>query len=349
MRMTQTKISAKRRLEIKNAVYDALIHSNSCNLPIKIKSIVRSYKNIRLIAFSKHIKRLSISYEEMKSYAKTKDAFTDYYVNEDMFYIYYNDLDLNIVTSNRYRWNIAHELGHVLLNHHKDNSKTRIFRCALSNEEYDSLEEEADYFAQLLLVPHAALLGFRVENSNHIKVMCKISGPASRKRYYEYVNWRSHVNAKDEYDNKIFHYYYNFIYKHQCTNCKAKLVQRYGKYCPICGQKTLQWGDGSMIYKKLDTDDFGKLKECPICENEETNIAGNHCQICGTYLVNNCTLDNCEYSTTELPSNARYCPICGSESTFYRNGFLKEWNFKEPISNGFMDIPDEIDEELPFS
>ena len=49
------------------------------------------------------MKRLNISYEDMKAYAKTKDAFTDYYVNEDMFYIYYNDLDLNIVISNRYR------------------------------------------------------------------------------------------------------------------------------------------------------------------------------------------------------------------------------------------------------
>ena len=125
--MTQTNISKERRLEIKSAVYNALIHSGICHLPIKIKSIARSYKNVRLISFSKHMKRLNISYEDMKAYAKTKDAFTDYYVNEDMFYIYYNDLDLNIVTSNRYRWNIAHELGHVLLNHHKNNSKTRIF------------------------------------------------------------------------------------------------------------------------------------------------------------------------------------------------------------------------------
>jgi len=143
--------------------------------------------------------------------------------------------------------------------------------------------------------------------------------------------------------------YYNFIYKKQCNTCNAKILQKNGKYCPICGQKTLQWGDGKMIYEKLNTYDNGKLKECPIYENEETNIAGSRCQICGTYLVNNCTLDDCEYSTTELPSNARYCPICGSESTFYRNGFLKEWNFKEQISNGFMSVPDGIDDELPFS
>lgn len=343
--MTQTNISKERRLEIKSAVYNALIHSGICHLPIKIKSIARSYKNVRLISFSKHMKRLNISYEDMKAYAKTKDAFTDYYVNEDMFYIYYNDLDLNIVTSNRYRWNIAHELGHVLLNHHKNNSKTRVFRCALSDEEYDSLEEEADYFAQLLLVPHAALLGFHIENSNHIKIMCKISGPASRKRYYEYVNWRSHINAKDEYDNRIFHYYYKFIYKRQCKNCGTKLIQRYGKYCPICGQKTLEWGDGTMLYEKLDAYENGKLKECPTCKNEETNIDGSFCQICGEKLINHCSNYNCE-NDTPLPSNARYCPICGSPSTFCNEGILKDWNYKEP--NSFMFIPDS-DEELPFN
>lgn len=347
--MTQTNISTKRRLEIKNAVYYALIHSGNCNLPIKIKSIVRSYKNIRLISFSKHMKRLNISYEEMKAYAKTKDAFTDYYANEEMYYIYYNDLDTNIVTSNRYRWNIAHELGHVLLEHHKNNDKTRIFRCSLSDEEYDALEEEADYFAQLLLVPHAALIGFRISKSNHIKVMCKISDPASRKRYYEYVDWKSHINSQDEYDNRIFHFYFNFIFKRKCKNCDASIIQRYGKYCPICGQKTLEWGDGTMIYEKLDTYETGKLKECPTCKNEETNIEGDYCQICGESLVNLCSNDDCSNYQGKLPSNARYCPICGSRSTFYQNNILRAWNNKVYSSDGFMNIPDLIDEELPFN
>lgn len=343
------EISSNRRTEIKFKVIETLEQYSTPVLPIKIGSIIRNIPYIKLITYSSQIKKHRISYDELIVNAETKDSYVVHENSTGRFCIYYNDIDVHIMSSNRVRWNLAHELGHVILNHHKIAGLDTLRRTGIDDSTYNYLEKEADYFAQLLLVPHAALLGFRIENSNHIKIMCKISDPASRKRYYEYVNWRSHINAKDEYDNKIFHYYYNFIYKHQCTNCKAKLVQRYGKYCPICGQKTLQWGDGSMIYKKLDTDDFGKLKECPICENEETNIAGNHCQICGTYLVNNCTSDNCEYSTTELPSNARYCPICGSKSTFYRNGFLKEWNFKEQISSGFMSVPDGIDDELPFS
>ncbi len=346
--MIQTNISTKRRLEIKNTVYNALLHSKKCTLPIKIKAITRSYENIRLIPYSKHMRLFDISYEKMRAFAQTKDAFTDYYANEDRYLIYYNDIDINIVTSNRYRWNIAHELGHVLLEHHKRNNNTRIFRCSLSDKEYNYLEEEADYFAQLILVPHVVLAGFKIQNSNEIKILCKISDPASRKRYYEYLNWKSHIDAQNEYDNRIFHYYYNFIYKKQCETCKASFIQRYGKYCPICGNKTIQWGDGNMIYPKLDTRENGKLTECPNCKNEETDIEGDYCQICGRNLINKCSYDDCYYNEP-LPSNARYCPICGNRSTFYNAGFLKEWNY-EDSPNSFLDIPFiPDDEQLPFN
>ena len=100
-----------------------------------------------------------------------------------------------------------------------------------------------------------------------------------------------------------------------------------------------------MIYPKLETYENGKLIECPTCKNEETNIEGNHCQICGDNLVNFCSYGNCA-NFDPLPSNARYCPVCGNKSTFLENGFLNEWNYKE---QGFMDIPDGIDEELPFN
>ena len=101
-----------------------------------------------------------------------------------------------------------------------------------------------------------------------------------------------------------------------------------------------------MIYPKLETYDDGKLKECPICQNEETDIDGEHCIICGIPLVNICSNEDCAYQ--HLPSNARYCPICGSKTTFYQNGILKAWNYNE---NGFMEVPEPpfIDEELPFN
>ena len=85
------------------------------------------------------MKKMNITYNQMLNYAETNDACTDYYKDANMYYIYYNDIAPNIVKSNRYRWNIAHELGHVLLRHHINNDKTRIFRNSLSTDEYNIL------------------------------------------------------------------------------------------------------------------------------------------------------------------------------------------------------------------
>lgn len=359
VRMTQTNISTERRNEIKEAVYKTLAHYNNYCIPIRIKEITRSFNNIRLVQYSKHMKRMSLSYNEMLKFAGTKDACTDYYADGNFYIIYYNDIDRNITVSNRYRWNIAHELGHIMLGHHITHEKTRIFRNELSDNEYDELEEEADYFASLILVPHAALLGFQIKNAHSIKIMCKISEPAAKRRYYEFVEWKSHVSNQDDYDNRIFHLYYNFIFKRKCKKCNVGLIQTKGKFCPICGhKKTLEWGDGDdMKYPLLETYENGKLKECPNCHNEDTNIEGNFCQICGQNLVNLCVNDECS-NTLPLPSNARYCPICGYQSSFYNANLLKDWDYQEPsfVDDGFITIPEEdadlsldIDEELPFN
>lgn len=350
--MTQTNIITERRNEIKKAVYKTLLHYGKYHIPIKIKDLVRSFPEIRLISYSKHMKSMNIGYDDVLKFTGTKDACTDYYAAKDLYIIYYNDIDGNITKSNRYRWNIAHELGHVMLGHHKNHKKTWIFRSELSTFEYNELEEEADYFASLILVPHAVLLGFQIKNANYIKVMCKISEPAAKRRYYEFVEWKSHVDANDEYDKRVFYLYFNFIYKRKCKNCGAGIIQRYGKYCPICGSKnTLEWGDGdTMKYPLLKTNENGKLTECPTCHNEETDIKGAFCQICGKNLVNSCSEPGCNNYDEILPSNARHCPLCGSNSTFLNSGILKEWNYNNyQSSSGFIDIPDGIDEELPFN
>lgn len=346
--MTRIEIPFDRKKVIKQQVLTALHTGNVHELPVKIKAIVRSFKNVRLVSYSKHMKNIGINYTDMLKFAGSEDAFTDYYANHALYIIYYNDvLKWKFVDSNRYRWSIAHELGHILLNHHTECDKTRIFRSCLSDSTYNYLEAEADYFAQLILVPHAALFEFNINCSAKIGTICKISYPASKKRYSEYLRWKSHIDRKDLYDNQIFQFYYNFIYKCRCNNCLAGIVLEKGKYCPICGCKnTLQWGDGEMHYPYLDIYESGKVKVCPICKNEDTSVKGEYCQICGTDLINKCPNENCENSSF-LPTNARFCPICGSKSTFYKDGILVNWNNTTDLD--FFNIPDGPDEELPFN
>lgn len=294
----------------------------------------------------------------MIRFANTMDACTDYYAESDLYIVYYNDIEKSITLSNRYRWNIAHELGHIILKHQKTHNKTRIFRSELSDSEYDELEDEADYFAQLILVPHVVLYAFNISTEWQLKNFCQISGHAAYHRFRDYKQWAKQINRNDAYDNPLFHYYYNFIYKKHCRTCDAYFIQSNGKYCPICGNKTLEWGDGKMRYlSRIVLDQNSKAVRCPVCDNEEILPNGNYCHICGTFLVNHCT--STDYCGKLATANARYCIHCGAPTTFFNNNLLKAWNQEKfdtsnESFNGFADVPDDYgsdnseNEDFPF-
>jgi Zn-dependent peptidase ImmA (M78 family)/transcriptional regulator with XRE-family HTH domain len=59
-------------------------------------------------------------------------------------------LNSQIQSSSRLRFNVAHELGHILLH-------SSVTQCEFENEDvFDELEEQAHYFASALLLPEAA-------------------------------------------------------------------------------------------------------------------------------------------------------------------------------------------------
>ena len=368
------EISNNRRAEIKNRMLSILKKYGQPYVPVKIGNIIRKMNNVKLITYSSQIRKHNITYEELIINAETKDSYAVWDGNK-RYCIYYNDLDFNILHSNRVRWNLAHELGHIVLRHivlrhHEFYKYNKLFRNVLNDSTYNYLEEEADYFAQLILVPHIVLFKFRVSTINELKTLCKISSNAAIHRFRAYQKWLSHIDIEDEYDNQLLQYYYNFIYKYHCQTCGATLLQEHGAYCPICGNKnTLKWGDGNMIYKEFETYTSKKLIQCPRCQNEQTNIQGEYCQICGSYLVNRCIGDcnyigNCSYNMI-LPTNARYCPISGNKSIFYDQGFLQDWDQElhspnsdpesneqlalEPPEDPFFEHPDfdQLAEELP--
>lgn len=341
-------MNEERRNLIKELVLHTLQYTQSNIIPIPIKKITRAYKDIRLIPYSLHMKLNNYNYEQMVYFSKTIDAFTDYHIKLKTYVIYYNDINTEIINSNRYRWNIAHELGHVLLRHHTITNKARIFRNSLSDEEYNELEEEADYFASLLLVPYAALHEF-IREPYDIQYYCDISKAAANRRFYNYNRWKQHMktNISDFYDVSIFKHYYDFIYRKTCTTCDTYLIKGLGKYCSICGKKTLTQGKGSMLYEEFETQKNGKLKICPACKNEETNSKGKYCKKCGYTIANYCTNEHCKNFSPSifLPSNARHCPLCGYESIFFKNNLLPRWEFEferlqEYISAlGFNNLP----------
>lgn len=72
--------------------------------------------------------------------------------------------------------------------------------------------------------------------------------------------------------------------------------------------------------KKSQSPEMGCIK-CGFSEHEERAI---HCQMCGTELHNYCSNPKCtlnDEGDEPLPcsSTAKYCPWCGSETTFLQN------------------------------
>lgn len=307
------------RQKIKNTVLEAMQYVDDISLPVPIKRIVKSIKNCKLVPYSRHMKKYHMSYKEMIEFTESLDACTDYNATTDRYIIYYNDIEKNIVNSNRYRWNIAHELGHIMLNHHKENYKTRIFRSSLSDYEYNSLEIEANYFAAYLLVPYSVLYIKKIDDVWGMQQLCRISGKASIFRFEEYCKWKRNSCFKDDYDKKVAKL---FIKEHKCSLCETVLIGKYTKYCPICGNNKFYFGGeyGNMIYPGLETEN-GKVKECPVCKNEQLHL-GEYCPVCGTHIVNTCTNEFCG---AVQEGYARYCVHCGATTSFFEDNLLKSW------------------------
>lgn len=362
-RMMILEISNSRRAEIKSCVISVLKEYGQPYVPVKIGNLIRNIPYIKLVTYSSQIRKFQITYKELIVDAETKDSYAVWNRTQDRYCIYYNDIEPNIVNSNRVRWNLAHELGHIILKHHAFCKQDKLFRSGLATNVYNYIEAEADYFAQLLLVPHVVLYAFKVTTEKQLKDLCQISGPAAKNRFRDYKQWIKQINGNDDYDKPLFHYYYNFIYKKHCLTCGASIIQSNGKYCPICGNNTLQWGDGKMKYTtKIVLDQNSKAIRCPVCDNEEISPNGNYCHICGTYLVNQCTNIGDHYDSCGqlAAANARYCIHCGAPTTFFKAHLLKAWNQQysfscEDIPDDILDIPDDVDtgfpedEGLPFN
>lgn len=365
-----------RRKEIKEIVLNFLrqcerkgIH---ISLPVPLKAMVKTLPNCRLVRYSEQCARRGLTKKELILHAGTDDSFCDYWRTKNLYIIYYNDMDSSKVNSKRYRWNIAHELGHILLNHHRDHTETRLFRNELSLAAYKELEDEADMFAAYLLVPHGALYVYESQNvkitSSWIQQFCKISGPASSRRLKLYKQWIRNGAVKngewsDSYDLQIARI---FIKTRTCKSCGHVFLRHSSseRYCSICGKTNFIFGKGKneMVYKGFELNKNGKAIVCPRCGNEETSIDGSYCQICGLILINSCAPTEADRDENNyliinqpcslgkaLPGNARFCPYCGNESTFYQSGILKAWDAKDnKQDHKNSDLPFKVDSDLPF-
>ena len=142
--------------------------------------------------------------------------------------------------------------------------------------------------------------------------------------------------------------------KRYCQNCLAPISLKQN-FCPICGKpmfynglkkfNSIIKGAGYMKYSGIQLNPTTmRAVLCPNCKNEDIDKTHNFCMVCGCNIINQCTNFDCEFEGA-LPGNARYCPYCGSHSSFYNSGVLQDWNIsnvkKETPAESFSDLLDE--------
>lgn len=65
---------------------------------------------------------------------------------------------------------------------------------------------------------------------------------------------------------------------------------------------------------------------CVKCGNPECGCDDIFCFNCGAELKNYCTNQECvqnDSDDSELPEDYCFCPLCGSETTFKKNGYIE--------------------------
>lgn len=237
----------------------------------------------------------------------------------------------------RWRFTIAHELGHILLGHLND-SRLEIDRGGINREFYNELENQADVFAGNFLAPpilirekleshHFPYIDSTISNTFHIS-------PKSIRcfRMIDYKLWQEMNPINDELCllercKKSMHY-------HRCNNCKHVSLIPNSLYCEICGKQNnfnRFKGSKEMIYSKIELDNDDKPIKCPRCQNELLPTDGEYCQICGLLVYNKCesflyndSYDSCN-NGSKLAGDARFCPYCGSKTTYLTSGILKPY------------------------
>ena len=344
---------------VKKTVNDLYIALNLGKYPIEIKSVIKSIPNykIRVISYSEHMTKYSLSEDEVISHFGSEEGCTIYNVKKDKYLIFYNDLDGYYKVEGRIRWTLSHELGHILLSHHKLSKNTKLFRNNLSDVEYDWMEKEANRFASILLSNPIILYKLNIKDTKDIQNICAISNEASSYRYSDYLKWCKNKYISNR-DKIILDNFYKFIYKKHCLACGYGFVSKAAIFCPICGNKKISWGDGNMEYDSYKLDPRGRVLECPRCENRQMTKDGTYCRICGAYLINKCTndgtLETNNYNNSKniknicgmiAEGNSRYCEYCGAPTTFYVQELLKDYT---EMLNTRSEVASSINGDMPF-
>lgn len=344
-----------------SVAYETVYFSNQNKLPLSIKKLIRSIPNLHIQKYSKFAEKRNLSLEETYEILDSEEGCL-WMRSDGQYIILYNDA---VDNSGRIRFTLAHELGHYLLKHNEKSKKTSLTRYSLTSEDYDVFEKEANYFAKRLLAPiplidlyiaswskiYPQSIEFAFDTS--FTVASYIINDLHRRQKLANIVKEGHPLTKNFVD-----YIDQDSTSQICKECRS-LQSITHRYCSFCSSSDFVKSTAKnydhyflerkeiMIYSKIETNEHGSPITCPRCEAENLDDNFQYCPYCSIFFHNVClgkeedqfietingeveltigersVRNGC--SNDYLDGGFRYCPDCGSESSFYAQKLLHSW------------------------
>ena len=183
----KNKIPVRPRFAyVSNSAWSVIEHFGFHCYPIDLDAI---YKALPIVShtYQYYMSMWGVTLDEyISSVCGIKDGFSIYDKGNNLYVVSYNTQDM---TQARIRWTLAHELGHIILNHFGEFDATSLCGPGLTEEEYGVLDVEANTFASELLCSPAmvGLLPERERNIDYISNLFFISKQAAEKAIEQWM------------------------------------------------------------------------------------------------------------------------------------------------------------------
>jgi Zn-dependent peptidase ImmA (M78 family) len=308
-----------------NMSHEFLLREQINSFPINIETLIRKHKWASM-KYSDLALKHSTTVEEIQD-TFSEDGYSIY--NGKNYTIAYNN---TIASKDRIYFTQTHEVAHIMLGHFTTFEETILQRSTLSAADYKVLENEANCFARNVLAPAVIVKVLNISDPNTLRSLFGISLDAAKVRltFLESDLYRLSKEQK-RMQLSAFH---KFLFERHCDTCGHTFASKEAKFCPICGNSKIIRGVGDMQYRDgYPVDENGRVFNCPRCGNEEIGPGAEYCRICGTCVINKCSQTE-GYETDKsfvnpcgavAHGNSRYCELCGSQTTFFKEKFLMTW------------------------
>lgn len=197
----------------------------------------------------------------------------------------------------RLNFTLAHEIGHIVLEHLILNCKSG------SNDKLKYMDEaEADEFAARLLMPRELLCSLNYYSVSQAAAWLNVSNSALICRL-------NRLNRLDLITSRKVE---------SCTRCGNIRFSAFAEYCGICGHYLPEGRKGirRIYYPDIIRMDSKKRSlVCIRCHSDIADIAGEFCPYCGTCIFNLCINEACSYAN---PAYARSCEMCGKPTGYQK-------------------------------